>query len=114
MRPVRTEPSRAEEIELEQHIVRLEDEDLPQTDRSDLVEAMLDAAAREPRANLIVTRASERHVVQRPGRPRPYVAVVVARAFDAVDVHDGAAGAIVHPASILVGERRRTVARLEG
>src|SRR4249920_344011 len=89
--PRAPKPSRAEEIQLEQHRVRVEDENLPQGDRSDFVEAMLEAAALEPRQHLLVVRASERHVMQRSGRSRVYCAVVVARAIQAVDMHNGAA-----------------------
>jgi hypothetical protein len=88
---MRRTPSAAEEIQLEKHRVRIEDENLPQGDRGDFVEAMLEAAALEPRQHLLVARASERHVMQRAGRPRPYIAVVRARAIQAVDVHNRAA-----------------------
>src|SRR5437660_606326 len=65
-------PSAVEEVQLEQHRIRIEDENLPQSDRGDLVEAMLQAAALKPRQHLPVVRASERHVMQRSGRPRSY------------------------------------------
>ena len=52
-------------------------------------------------------------MVQRPGRTRVYLAVVVARGLGAVEVQDGAAGVIVHPACILARQWRRGVARLQ-
>ena len=38
----KTPTSSAEKIQLEQHLVRVEDEDLPETDRSDNIDAMLE------------------------------------------------------------------------
>src|SRR5204862_6409762 len=100
-----------EEVQLEQHLVRVEDEDLPQARRGDLIQPIPEAAAREAGAHLLVARAAECHMVQRPGRTRAYLAVVVARGVGAVEVQDGAAGVIVHPARILARQWRRGVAR---
>jgi len=108
-----TGASRRKEIQLEQYLVRVEDENLLETDGGDDVDAMLEAVSCESCQELLVARAPQSHVMQRAGRPGADLAIVGPRALEAVDVDDGTAGGIVHPARILVSQRWRAIARLE-
>jgi len=112
-RPAKLKSSVSKEIELEQHAVRVHDEELPQIDRSHDIHLVLETAAAQPCDHLLVPGAVECHMVQRAGGTWSDIALEKARAVEAVDVNDGPAGIIVHPLRVSGGERRRRVATLQ-